>query len=365
MANQNDGDQTTDFLEVITTLANSEEPFSDIRLEEDVPIAVRMPDGWVTLDDYFPPTADELSELLKAIEVNWEVLLPQGAINRPYNLTNWRLRINACLAGGGMRRVISIRRIPRKPPTIRDTGLPPEVRLMLSVQRGLILISGATGAGKSTTAAAVLDYFNENRANHIVTIEDPIEYLFESKKSIFTQREIGVDATSFHDGLEEAMRQRPDVILVGEIRDRETAETALLAGESGHLVIGTVHASTAVKATQKVLSWFGGDELAAKQQALGGSLVGVINQMLLPRKDGKGYYLAAELLNNYEQEFSSLIGDLVKMNNMMDRSKGSVMLAQSLAKAINADALDKVSVMQALGGMPEVKDKVSNLLQQG
>lgn len=363
MAHQNEGGQATEFLQVITNLANSTEPFSDIRLEEEVPIAVRMPDGWVTLEDYFPPTADELVELLKAIEVEWEELLPLGAINRPYNLTDWRLRINACLAGGGMRRVISIRRIPRKPPTIRDTGLPPEVRLMLSVQRGLILISGATGSGKSTTAAALLDDFNENRANHIVTIEDPIEYLFERKKSIFTQREIGVDATSFNEGLREAMRQRPDVILVGEISDRDTAETALLAGESGHLVIGTVHASTAVGATQKVLSWFGDNERAAKQQALGASLVGVINQMLLPKKDGKGYFLAAELLNNYEQEFTQLIGDQIKMTAMMAQSKGSVPLAQSLKNAVAAEAVDKVAVMRATIGMPDVQDKLRNLLR--
>lgn len=352
-----------DFVAEITELANSKLPFTDIRLAVDEPIAVRMPSGWVDLADISMPSADDMDQLLCKIDQNWEEEITVRALNRPIDLYPWRLRINAYLADAGEKRMMSIRRIPTKPPTLKETGLPAEVRIMLSAPRGLILISGATRSGKSTTAAAMIDTINESRQAHIVTIEDPIEYRFQKKKSVFSQREVGVDTQSFAEGLEDAMRQCPDVIMVGEIRNRETAETALLAGESGHLVIGTLHANTAVGATQKLLSWFNDNEREAKVQSLAGSLVGVVSQMLLPKADRSGYALAAEVMANHEQDFSGVLGDPAKLNNLMaDGIKGSVTLATSLADLIKRKEVDAGEGVRAVIGMASVQEQLKRLI---
>lgn len=357
--------ETRDFISELTQLANAEGPFTDIRLEQDAPIAVRMPNGWTEVEDIFPPNVDDLGKVLKAIDTDWDKKIEQASINRPFELMGWRLRINAYLAGGGEKLMMSIRRIPRTPPTLKTVGLPPTVRLMLSAPRGLILISGATRSGKSTSAAAMIDAINEARAAHIITIEDPIEYVFEKKKAVFSQREVGVDTKTFDKGLEDAMRQCPDVILVGEIRNRETAETALLAGESGHLVIGTMHANTGIGAVQKLLGWFNDNERNSKVQSLAGSLVGVVNQLLLPKADGSGYALATEILNNYEQDFSGALGDVAKMQSVLERpdKKGSVLLAESLAELANNGVVTKPEAVRAVAGMPAVQEKLRQLLK--
>lgn len=356
---------TRDFISELTQLANADGPFTDIRLEQDAPVLVRMPNGWTEMEDFFPPNVDDLGKVLKAIDSDWEKNIELSSINRPFELMGWRLRINAYLAGGGKKLMMSIRRIPRTPPTLKTVGLPPTVRLMLSAPRGLILISGATRSGKSTSAAAMIDAINEARAAHIITIEDPIEYVFEKKKAVFSQREVGVDTKTFDKGLEDAMRQCPDVILVGEIRNRETAETALLAGESGHLVIGTMHANTGIGAVQKLLGWFNDNERNSKVQALAGSLVGVVNQLLLPKADGSGYALATEILNNYEQDFSGALGDVVKMQSVLERpdKKGSVLLAESIAELANTGVVTKPEAVRAVAGMPSVQEKLRQLLK--
>lgn len=354
-----------DFITELTNLVNQPGPFTDIRLEQDAPVAIRMPSGWTEVPDIFPPMVDDLSRVLTAIDTNWEEKIEHASINRPYELMGWRLRINAYLAGGGEKLMMSIRRIPRVPPTLKSVGLPPIVRVMLSAPRGLILISGATRSGKSTSAAAMIDTINEARAAHVITIEDPIEYVFQKKKAVFSQREVGVDTVSFDRGLEDAMRQCPDVILVGEIRNRETAETALLAGESGHLVIGTMHANTGIGAVQKLLGWFNDNERNSKIQSLAGSLVGVVNQLLLPKADGSGYALAAEILNNYEQDFSGAIGDTAKMQSVLERPdrKGSVLLAESVAELVNSGSVNKSDAVRSVVGMANVQEKLRQLLK--
>lgn len=353
------------FISVLTKLVTSAEPFTDIRLEQDEPVMVRMPSGWTEVEGVFPPSADDLGSVLQTIEADWAAALKKGAINGPINLSSWRLRINGYLAGAGDKVMMSIRRIPQEAPTLKSVGLPSPVRLMLSAPRGLILISGATRSGKSTSAAAMLDAINDSRAAHVITIEDPIEYVFKRKRSVFSQREIGVDTASFDVGLQDAMRQCPDVILVGEIRNRETAETAILAGESGHLVIGTMHANTGIGAVQKLLGWFNDNERNSKVQSLGSSLVGVVHQLLLPRADGTGYALAAEIINNYEQDFSGAIGDVQKMQSVLDRpeKKGSVPLACSLAELANAGTVSKPEAVRAVTGMLTVQEQLRQLLK--
>ncbi len=357
--------QTDSFIGEVVQLLNSKEPFTDIRIEEGASVAVRMPSGWVQLDEPFPPDRSAIGAVLSSIDSDWQENIKKHAINRPLNLEGWRVRINAYLAGGGKKIMLSMRRIPMTPPTLKDSGLPPIVRVMLTAPRGLLLISGATRSGKSTSAAAMLDAINETRSAHIVTIEDPIEYQFSGKKSVFSQREVGVDTSSFESGLEDALRQCPDVILVGEIRNRQTAETALLAGESGHLVIGTLHANTATGAVQKMLGWFNDNERNGKLQSLSCSLLGVVSQILLPRADGKGLALATEVINNYDQEFSPLLGDVAKMQNKLEGPdrKGSILLAESLAELVSNKVVSPTDAVNSVMGMMTVKDKLRNLLR--
>lgn len=357
--------QSHSFIGEVVQLLNSKDPFTDIRIEEGAPVAVRMPTGWVQLDDPFPPDRNAMGAVLNAIHNDWQGIIQKRALNRPLSLEGWRIRVNAYLAGGGEKIMMSMRRIPHKPPTLKDSGLPPIMRVMLTAPRGLILISGATRSGKSTSAAAMIDAINETRSAHIVTIEDPIEYVFESKKSVFSQREVGVDTDSFESGLEDALRQCPDVILVGEIRNRETAETALLAGESGHLVIGTLHANTASGAIQKMLGWFNDNERNGRLQSLSSSLLGVVNQILLPKADGKGFALACEVINNYDQEFSPILGDVAKIQNKLEGPdrKGSILMAESIADLVNSKMVATTDAVNAVMGMMSVKEKLKNLLR--
>ncbi len=232
-------------LDQLLNMLDTADMYSDFLLESGGPIMVRGYEGWGESPMTEIPSKEIIGKFIENLDPLWRENILKGAINRPLSLHNCRLRVNAYMAAGGTKLMAAIRRIPKAPPTIQQLGLPNGIRLLLENPKGIILISGATGAGKTTTMAAMVDMINEMRRAHIVTIEDPIEFVFERKNSIFSQREIGIDCASFADGVKDAMRQRPNVIVIGEIRDRETAEQALLAGESGHLVIGTFHASSA------------------------------------------------------------------------------------------------------------------------
>lgn len=344
-------------------IANSGLPFTDMLIERDSPIMVKMPSGWEAIDGIDLPSTEEIETLMEMIDPDWQDNILKGAINRPLDLTSWRLRINAYLAFGGNKVMMSIRRIPITPPKLNATGLPAAVRLLIEAPRGIILVAGATGSGKSTTMASMVDAINETKNAHIITIEDPIEYMFARKKSIFSQREVGVDAMSFFEGVRDAMRQRPDVIVIGEIRDKDTAETALLAGESGHLVIGTLHASSAVGAIQKLLAFFPSHERESKLQSLSSSLVGVISQILLPRADKQGYELAAELLANHKQQFSKIIGDPDKLQSALERKEDGVSktIVDSLVELVVAGKVSKLDAIRSVSGNASLYDKLKSV----
>lgn len=337
------------FQDLLGLLSNGQ-PFSDILIEEDAPVMVKCPGGWERVGSVGIPNREDIETLLYKIDTNWEANISSRAVNRPFDLASWRLRVNAYLAFGGTKLMTSIRRLPASEPTLAETGLPQSVRLMIENPSGIVLITGSTGSGKSTTLAALVDCINQGRNSHVVTIEDPIEFRFRRKKSIFSQREVGPDCASFFDGVRDAMRQRPDVIVIGEIRDKETAETALLAAESGHLVIGTLHANTAPGAIQKLLSWFPGQERDAKLQTLAASLVGVISQILLPRKDKSGYALAAELLFNHKQQYSKLLGDQEKLTSSLERKEDgiSVPMVDSLEERVVSGHVAKADALRAI-----------------
>ena len=191
---------------------------------------------------------------------------------------------------------ISLRLIPSTAPALQDLGLPDSVMALAKESRGLVLITGATGSGKSTTLAALVGEINRTRPMHILTIEDPIEFIHEDEQSVVSQREVGFDVESYPRGVLSALRQDPDVILLGELRDRETIETALVAAETGHLVLSTLHTLDAPETVNRIVSAFEIFQQPQIRHQLARVLRATVSQRLLPRANGKGRALAAEVL---------------------------------------------------------------------
>jgi twitching motility protein PilT len=205
-----------------------------------------------------------------------------------------RFRVNVFYQRGGLQ--AALRLIPPRVRHVRDLNLPPVIERIASERRGLILVTGTTGSGKSTTLAAMIDFINRSASRHIITIEDPIEYLHQDDASVVTQREIGADCVSFSLGLKGALRQDPDVILVGEMRDLETIETAILAAETGHLVMSTLHTLDAAETITRVISAFPDHQRGQARLILANILKGVVSQRLVPRADGLGMVPAVEIM---------------------------------------------------------------------
>jgi len=250
-----------------------------------------------------------------------------------------------------------LRVIPVKILTIKDLLLPPVLEVVAGERRGLILVTGTTGSGKSTSLAAVIDYINSTRTEHIMTIEDPIEFLHRDKKSLVNQREVEVDTKSFALALRSALRQDPDVILVGEMRDYETIETALTAAETGHLVLSTLHTLDATETVNRIISVFPPHQQKQIRLQLASVLKAVISMRLVPRADGKGRVPAVEVLRSTQyikdcienKEKTKLIRDAIAAGTSQygmqtfDQaifqlySQGTVTLEESLRWASNVD----------------------------
>jgi twitching motility protein PilT len=205
-----------------------------------------------------------------------------------------RFRCNAFQQRGTFGLVFRV--IPMRVATVEELALPAILKKIASEERGLVLVTGTTGSGKSTTLAAMIDEINQTRTSHVMTIEDPIEYLHRDNKSIINQREIGVDTSSFSLALRSALRQDPDVILVGEMRDYETIETALLAAETGHLVLSTLHTLDATETINRIIAVFPPHQQKQIRMQLASVLKAVISQRLIPKLDGKGRAPAVEVL---------------------------------------------------------------------
>jgi twitching motility protein PilT len=205
-----------------------------------------------------------------------------------------RFRCNVFYATG--RLSCAVRRIPFEIPPLDQLRVPAVLKDIVAKPRGLLLVTGSTGSGKSTTMASLIQYLNETQRLHVVTIEDPIEYVFKDSKSVITQRELGTDFPSMNDALSSCMRQDPDVIVVGEMRDYITIQTAITAAETGHLVISTLHTNDAKSALDRILDMFPSDHKNQIRVQLASSLIGIVAQQLLVRADGKGRVLASEVL---------------------------------------------------------------------
>ena len=215
-----------------------------------------------------------------------------------------RFRVNAFVQQG--RIGVICRTINTTIPRFEDLGLPPVLKDVAMTKRGLVLFVGGTGSGKSTSLAAMIGYRNENSYGHIITIEDPVEYVHEHKNCIVTQREVGVDTDSWEMALKNTLRQAPDVILIGEIRDRETMEHAVAFAETGHLAMGTLHANSTNQALDRIINFFPEERRQQLLMDLSLNLRGIVSQRLIPLKDGKGRAAAIEVMLN-----SPLISDLI------------------------------------------------------
>jgi twitching motility protein PilT len=273
---------------------------SDLHISSKLPPIVRI-DGELIRLDYDPLTPEDVENLLfpmmsneqrRHLEQEWELDFSYGIESIG------RFRVNfykdkGCYAA-------AFRTIATSAPQLEELGMPPIVTQIAEKPRGLVLVTGPTGSGKSTTLAAMVDYINRTRAEHILTIEDPVEFVHTSKLSVIHQRELGMDTRSFANALKSALREDPDIILVGEMRDHETIALALTAAETGHLVFGTLHTSSASQTIDRIIDVFPEGQQQQIRVQLANSLVAVFSQTLLPRRqpDGtqKGRIMAQEIM---------------------------------------------------------------------
>ncbi|MES2298620.1 MAG: PilT/PilU family type 4a pilus ATPase [Pseudomonadota bacterium] len=251
----------------------------------------------------------QLEELERENELNMAVSVPKLG----------RFRLSAFRQRGTISAVF--RFVPVQIPALEDLRLPPILNELIMEKRGLLLLVGATGSGKSTTIASMLDHRNELRSGHILTLEDPIEYLFKNKKSIVNQREIGSDAINFYTALRNAMRQAPDCILIGEIRDRETMAAALAYAQSGHLVLATLHANNSYNALNRIISFYPIENRPALLQDLSSAVKAIVSQRLVRSKDGGARQAAVEIMVN-TRYVSDLIekGEIGQIKEAMEKS---------------------------------------------
>jgi len=270
---------------------------SDVHITVGVPPVFRINGKLVhidNIDNLMPDDTKEIAfELLS--EKQQKLLQEKGEIDMSYAISGiGRFRVNVYSQRGSYS--IAIRPIPLEIPSHKELGLPDVLLELADRKRGLILVTGPTGSGKSTTLATMIDHINENRRCHVLTLEDPIEYLHRHKSSIINQREIGYDTDSYQTALRAALRQDPDVILIGEMRDLETISIAVTAAETGHLVLATLHTIGAVSTVDRVIDVFPADQQQQIRVQLGSVLQGVVSQQLVRRSDGSGRIGAFEIM---------------------------------------------------------------------
>ena len=329
---------------------------SDLFLTADFPPAIKV-DGKVTRVSPQPLTGQhtlalarsvmnerQASEFERTKECNFAIS-PQGV---------GRFRVNAFMQQGHVGMVM--RTIPRELPSIDGLGLPGVLKDIALAKRGLVILVGATGSGKSTSLAAMVDHRNANSYGHIITIEDPVEYVHAHKNCIVSQREVGIDTDGWGAALKNTLRQAPDVILMGEIRDRETMDHAVAFAETGHLCITTLHANSANQALDRIVNLFPEERRQQLLMDLSLNLKAIVSQRLLPREEGKGRIAAVEVLLN-----SPLIADLIfkgevaEMKDLMKRSREQGM--QTFDQALfDLYECNEVSYEDALRNADSVND---------
>ena len=308
---------------------------SDIHLKVGLPPILRRDGALSPLDEYAILMDKDMDALIEVVGARsperLEAFKQTGDLDIAFQDSDLpRFRVNAFRQRGHIS--FAFRVIPKGIPTFEALGLPPGVQRLADGHRGLVLVTGATGSGKTTTLAAMIDYINKTRKQHIVTIEDPIEIVHSDHSCIVNQREVGLDTPDFMGALRRALRQDPDVILIGELRDADTAQTALQAAESGHLVFSTLHTVDAAETIGRMIEFFPEGKQQMVRSVMAGVLRGVVSQRLLPRIDG-GRIAAVEVMVT-----NTRIADLIRDNqpeSITDAiAEGSFFDMQSFSKAL-------------------------------
>ena len=294
---------------------------SDVHLKVGLPPVFRIRGSLRALKDVPPMTSDVVMTFALNImnEKQHRIFMEKNEVDLAYGTAdNARYRVNVFRQRGETGMVMRI--IASEIPPFDKLFLPRRVRELSNERRGLVLVTGVTGSGKSTTLASLIDIINTERPCHIVTIEDPIEYTFRDKRSVVNQREVGFDTGSFESALRAALRQDPDVVLVGEMRDQITIQTAVHAAETGHLVFSTLHTIDAKETIARIVQMFPPHEQSAIRIQLAEILRAVVSQRLLPRLDGKGMVPAVEILIN-NQRVRDMIRDESRTGEVLDAIK--------------------------------------------
>ena len=308
---------------------------SDVHLKVGLPPILRRDGALSPLEEYAILTDKDMDSLIEVVGKRapdrLEVFRQMGDLDIAFQEGDLpRFRVNAFRQRGHIS--FAFRVIPKGIPSFETLGLPPGIQRLADGHRGLVLVTGATGSGKTTTLAAMIDYINRTRKQHIVTIEDPIEIVHSDHSCIVNQREVGLDTPDFMGALRRALRQDPDVILIGELRDAETAQTALQAAESGHLVFSTLHTVDAAETIGRMVEFFPEGKQQMVRSIMAGVLRGVVSQRLLPRIDG-GRIAAVEVMVT-----NTRIADLIRDNqpeSITDAiAEGSFFDMQSFSKAL-------------------------------
>ena len=338
---------------------------SDLHLKAGSPARVRVT-GRVRPTKSEPLSDQEIEDLIMPMlsEPQKQFLHVHGAVDLAYELEGSdRFRINVFRQRG--RLSLAARRVPRAIPEFKDLHLPEMVRKVADYRQGLVLVSGITGAGKSTTLAAMLEHINRHRSCHIVTIEDPIEFLFDDKKAFINQREIGIDVATFDDALRYLMREDPDVVLVGEMRDKETFTAALRAAETGHLVFATVHASSTYQTITRILELFSQEERGLARQSLCFNLRAIISLKLMASVgEGIDRIPATEIMLNtatvrkmLEDGRDAEIAEIIKTS----KSEGMQDFNSSLLELIEKELVDPRVAYDYSSNPDELKMRIKGI----
>lgn len=320
----------------------NEKKGSDLHLKVGRPPMIRI-SGVLTPTEQERVSPEEIKGLIYSMMTSDRIKIfeTEKEIDFSYSLPGLaRFRVNVFMQRGTPAAVI--RMVPYLVPTVEELNLPEILKDLSLKERGLILVTGATGSGKSTTLAALINHINNNRQCHIITVEDPIEFLYKDSKASICQREIGLDTQTFKEALRRILRQDPDVILIGEMRDIITIETALTAAETGHLVFSTLHTNDAAQSIDRIIDVFPAEQQQQIRIQLSASLIGVVSQRLLKRAEGEGRIAAVEVMIN-SPTIAKLIeeGDTTGLSKTIEES-ATFWKMQSLNQALTKLVKNKI-----------------------
>jgi len=336
----------------------AEKKASDLHLVVGIPPVIRIDGDLKYLEDKNKVTAKEMEAMIgQMLSANdMERFNTSKELDLSYSVDSFRYRVNLHFEKGNMGLVARV--ISEHIPTLDEIGMPKIVYNLLDLKQGLILLTGPTGCGKSTSLAAMVDYINNNRFANIITLEDPIEYLFEAKKSIVMQRQLGSDMLSFAEGLKHALRQDPNVIMVGEMRDLETIATTITLAETGHLVLATLHTYNAAQTIDRIIDIFPPHQQNQVRQQLSMTLASVVSQRLLP-KVGGGRIATREIMINTPAVANMIReGKISQLKTIIETSskEGMVSLDQNV-QAMYKEKLIEKEVARAQMENPDMLDK--------